>query len=80
MHGMNGHAPASRHPKRPFRTYKDSGWNGFADWLGKNKRSAFLPYEEAKKVVNALGLKSHDIGRDGRAHDLEHPRQSFESL
>ena len=41
-------------------TYKDSGWNGFADWLGKNKRPAFLPYEEAKKVVNALGLKSQD--------------------
>ena len=42
-------------PSAPFRTYKDSGWNGFADWLGKNKRPAFLPYEEAKKVVNALG-------------------------
>ena len=37
--------------------YKDSGWNGFADWLGKSKRPAFLPYEEAKKVVNALRIE-----------------------
>ena len=44
-------------------TYKDSGWNGFADWLGKNKRPAFLSYEEAKKVVNALGLKSQEDWR-----------------
>ena len=40
-------------PSNPSVTYKDSGWNGFADWLGKNKWPAFLPYEEAK-VVNAL--------------------------
>ena len=50
-------------PSAPWVTYKDSGWNGYADWLGKNKRSAFLPYEEAKKVVNALGLKSQDDWR-----------------
>ena len=40
--------------------YKNAGWNGFADWLGKKKWSKFLPYEEAKKVVNALGLKKLD--------------------
>ena len=36
-----------------------TGWNGLADWLGK-KKGQILPYEEAKKVVNALGLKSWD--------------------
>ena len=36
-------------PSAPWATYKDSGWNGYADWLGKSKRPAFLPYEEAKR-------------------------------
>ena len=31
-----------------------------SDWLGKKKRPVLLPYEEAKKVVNALGLKNQD--------------------
>ena len=31
------------------------------DWLERIKRHAFLPYEEAKKVVNALGLKGQDF-------------------
>ena len=48
-------------PSDPSRTYKNKGWNGLADWIGKKKRPEFLPYEEeAKKVVNALGLKSQD--------------------
>ena len=46
----------------PSVRYKIKGWNGRnADWLGKKKgkkkRPEFLPYEEAKKVVNALGLR-----------------------
>ena len=53
-------------PGNPWKTYKNAGWNGLADWLGKKKGSQFLPYEEAKKVVNALGLKMRMIGRDGR--------------
>ena len=47
-------------PSQPYKIYKNEGWNGFADWLGKKKRPEFLPYEEAKKVVNALGLKNRD--------------------
>ena len=43
-------------PSNPSRTYKYAGWNGMADWLGKKK--GLLPYEEAKTVVNAQGLKS----------------------
>tara|TARA_X000000368_G_scaffold301668_1_gene240362 strand:+ start:66 stop:647 length:582 start_codon:yes stop_codon:yes gene_type:complete len=45
-------------PSHPEIFYKNAGWNGINDWLGKNKRPVFLPYEEAKKVVNASGLKS----------------------
>ena len=41
-----------------MKIYKNAGWNELADWLGKKKGSEFLPYEEAKKVVNALGLKT----------------------
>ena len=47
-------------PSNPWKIYKNAGWNGLADWLGKKKRPVFLPYEEAKKVVNALGLKNED--------------------
>ena len=47
-------------PSAPWRSYKNAGWNGLEDWLGKKKRPVFLPYEEAKKVVNALGLKNQD--------------------
>ena len=54
------HGTTARYPKCPSVTYKNAGWNGLADWLGKKKRSEYLPYEEAKKVVNALGLKSQD--------------------
>ena len=39
-------------PSAPWRTYKNAGWNGLADWLGKKKR---------QKVVNAVWM----IGRDG---------------
>ena len=49
MIGRDGHARNDLQTSQaPLRTYKDSGWNGIADWLGKNKRPAFLPYEEAK--------------------------------
>jgi hypothetical protein len=47
-------------PSKPWKIYKNSGWNGLADWLGKKKRPEILPYEEAKNVVNALGLKRKD--------------------
>ena len=57
---MVAHGTTARNPKRSLEKYKNAGWNGLADWLGKKKRPVFLPYEEAKKVVNALGLKSQD--------------------
>ena len=47
-------------PSDPRTIYKNSGWNGLADWLGKKKRPEFLPYEEAEKVVNEVGLKGWD--------------------
>ena len=42
-------------PSAPWVKYKNEGWNGYADWLGKDKEAKCLPYEEAKKM---LGLKS----------------------
>ena len=51
---MIGAEMTARNPK--WKIYKNAGWNGLAYWLGKKKGSAFLPYEEAKKVVNAVGL------------------------
>ena len=59
---MVAYGKTARHPNfcHPWKFYKNAGWNGLADWLGKKKWSKFLPYEEAKKVVNALGLKSWD--------------------
>ena len=60
MIGADGRARNDRNPKRSLKIYKNAGWNGLAYWLGKKKGSAFLPYEEAKKVVNAVGLKSRE--------------------
>ena len=40
-------------PSAPWETYKNAGWNGFGDWLGKKKRPViFLPYEEWFKKPN----------------------------
>eukprot|EP00944_MAST-04C_sp_MAST-4C-sp1_P003293 g3293.t1 len=71
-------------PSHPEKIYKNAGWNGLADWLGKKKGSAFLPYEEAKKVVNALGLKSRDDwrrwSRMERPPDIpSHPQRSYKN-
>ena len=43
----------------------------------KEKTPAFLPYEEAKKVVNALGLKSRDDWkRWSRTERPRHPKRA----
>ena len=49
-------------PTNPNRTYEDSGWIGWGDWL-RNGRVAtynkvFLPFKEARAFVHSLGLKS----------------------
>jgi len=41
-------------PVNPRDIYKDSGWNGIADWLGKKWRS----FEDARRFARNLGLDS----------------------
>ena len=63
MIGRDGHArnDLQKSLSNPRVTCKDSGWNGLCGLVGKNKRLAILcPIEEAKKVVNALELKSRE--------------------
>lgn len=40
----------------PEKHYRDKGWTNWLDFLGK---ANYLEYEEAKKVVNEKGIKSH---------------------
>ena len=47
-------------PKYPARPYKNSGWEGFPDWLGvrEGKKPDWLPFEEARVFAQSLRLKS----------------------
>lgn len=48
-------------PTTPRNIYKEE-WNGWGDWLGTNNiacfKREFLPFEDAKKIVKKLNLKS----------------------
>jgi len=54
-------------PTHPDRAYANEGWSGMDDWLGlepsKRSPSAFLPFEKARLLVHALGLRSRDEWR-----------------
>jgi hypothetical protein len=41
-------------PSNPDKTYKDSGWMDWHDWIGFD----FLPFTKARTYVRKLGLKS----------------------
>jgi hypothetical protein len=64
-------------PSAPHRTYKDKGWVTMADWLGyglgEPPSNEFLPFEEAREIVRAVGLKSkkewREWSRDCRTAD-----------
>jgi predicted helicase len=49
-------------PSHPQKIYKNKGYTSIADWLGSNNiqpnKLVFLEFEEAKKVVKSLNLKS----------------------
>jgi hypothetical protein len=47
-------------PVAPNETYKNDGWINVADWLGyrNRKNMEWLPFEEAREQVRALGLKN----------------------
>ena len=42
-------------PAAPDKAYKDEGWVSFTDWLNLDKT---LPFEEAREIVRAVGLKN----------------------
>jgi hypothetical protein len=49
-------------PAKPYRTYKDSGWLNWGDWLGTGTiqpgKIQYLSYKEAQDYVRKLKLKS----------------------
>ncbi len=49
-------------PAMPEHIYKDEGWISYSDWLGKKIgfSGKFLSFEEARKFVHTLNLKSQD--------------------
>ena len=46
-------------PSNPAYRYRKTGWCGFADFLGYDGKR-FLSYEDAKKFIHKLNLKSED--------------------
>jgi hypothetical protein len=57
----SGNKP-SNIPSDPSHNYKNKGWSGMGDWLGTgiiaNQNKIFLSFEDARKFVQALYLKS----------------------
>lgn len=55
-------------PKTPYKSYSTQGWIDFGDWLETQRLSnnfrEFLPFEEARKYVQSLHLKSGSEWRD----------------
>jgi hypothetical protein len=51
-------------PVSPDKTYKDKGWIGWGDWFGTsyiaNQNRAYQLFGEARKFVQALGLRNQD--------------------
>lgn len=48
-------------PSDPSRIYKNKGWMNWTDFLGNNiqpRNTDFMPYGEAKKIVQKLNVKS----------------------
>jgi superfamily II DNA or RNA helicase len=51
-------------PRKPDQTYKDKGWSGMYDWLGRkegaryNSDKVLLKYEEAKKIIHNQQIKN----------------------
>ena len=62
--------PVEMIPSTPERTYKNCGWNGWADFLGnpntgkRKKNTNWRSLEAATTYVQALGLKSKEAWRE----------------
>ena len=67
-------------PYSPGIVYKNSGWAGMGDWLGTgtidNRKKSFLTFDEARKYVHKLGLKSETEWRKFCAGKLNSKRPS----
>jgi superfamily II DNA or RNA helicase len=50
-------------PTAPNLVYRDRGWTGMADWLGRpdfpRRNQTFRPFVEARRYARTLGLSSH---------------------
>ncbi len=66
-------------PANPRRTYKDTGWIDWGDWLGNGSiapiKRKFRPFEEARAFVHNLGLQGKDkwgawASSDARPDDI----------
>ena len=63
-------------PAKPNRVYKGKGWDSMGDWLGTNRvanyKRKFKSFEEARKFVRSLGLKSQIDWRKYNKGELKH--------
>jgi superfamily II DNA or RNA helicase len=50
-------------PTTPPRTYADSGWKGWEDWLGLEVRH-FRSFEDARSFARSLGLANSRLWKD----------------
>ena len=60
VYSASGKRPANI-PASPNVAYAGKGWTSWSDWLGTGRvrsNGDFLPYDEARDFVRALGLKS----------------------
>lgn len=62
-------------PSSPHLAYKDKGWEGWGEFLntGRTQDYDFLPYKEAKRIVEALGIKTTGQFKEFVNSPLAHP-------
>jgi hypothetical protein len=64
-------------PSNPNTTYKNKGWKGWSDFLGTEIISTndkiYMTYDEAKKYVKSLGLKSSSDWNNYKKNNLLNP-------
>ncbi len=71
-----------RLPSTPSSYYKDKGWSGFEDFLGKSKKRIYNTYTEAEKAVKKLKIKSRKEYYEKKAYSLDkllphHPERKY---
>jgi len=66
-------------PRYPDRAYKDKGWNGWHDWLGKEKVE-YLPFNDARAFARSLKLKNTRDWIKYSERDLVHKISPIQGL